>query len=172
MSGDVHVRICESVRGWFPCATRLLLGVSGSKKDCIEIKADLANFLSQKLNLTLSPQKTKITNSSNNKARFLNFNISTTDHKIGKIVSFVDKNGRRVKKRSTTRMISVAIPKDVFPKFFGNRKYGDYLNDRPCHRKSLIRNSDLEIFMQINTELRGIFNYYSIASFENVSEKP
>ena len=34
----------------------------------------------------------------------------------------------------------------------------------PIHRKPLVSNTDLEIIMTYNAELRGICNYYSMAS--------
>ena len=60
MSGDVHVRICEHLRGRFPGVTRLV--ITGHSKEWLEQKVMpvLVTFL-EKRGLTLSPEKTKIT---------------------------------------------------------------------------------------------------------------
>lgn len=58
MSGDVHVRICESVRGWFPCATRLVLGCRTKAQAqwlLEELKERFAIY-----GLKIHPEKTKI----------------------------------------------------------------------------------------------------------------
>jgi len=56
-------------------ADDFLIAVHGSKEDCIQIKAQLAEFLNNELKLTLSEEKTLITHSSNN-ALFLGYDIS------------------------------------------------------------------------------------------------
>lgn len=56
-------------------ADDFLIAIKGNKEDCIAIKAELADFLSNELKLTLSEEKTLITHSSN-KALFLGYNIS------------------------------------------------------------------------------------------------
>lgn len=51
-----------------------LAGVCGTKAECEELKAEIAEFLSIELKLTLSEEKTLITHSSE-KARFLGYDI-------------------------------------------------------------------------------------------------
>jgi RNA-directed DNA polymerase len=60
MSGDVHVRICESLGVRFPWATRLI--ITGSSYDLLEheIKPLVEQFLNER-GLELSPEKTRIT---------------------------------------------------------------------------------------------------------------
>jgi len=58
MSGDVHVRFCESLRGRFPWATRLLA--------CFQYKNDAEDFLNRLVdrlegfNLEVAPEKTQL----------------------------------------------------------------------------------------------------------------
>ena len=58
MSGDVHVRFCESLRGWFPWATRLVV--------CFQYKVDAERFREElverlgKFSLEVEPTKTKV----------------------------------------------------------------------------------------------------------------
>lgn len=56
-------------------ADDFLIGVVGSKEDCIAIKAELKEFLANTLKLELSDEKTKITHSSES-ARFLGYDVS------------------------------------------------------------------------------------------------
>jgi len=60
MSGDVHVRFCESLRGRFPRATRLV--ITGKSRRLLEqnIRPAVESFLAER-GLTLSEEKTVIT---------------------------------------------------------------------------------------------------------------
>ena len=58
MSGDVHVRFCESLRGWFPWATRLVVHCR-SRQQLEMIKQKIEKRLEQ-CRLRLNPQKTRI----------------------------------------------------------------------------------------------------------------
>jgi len=69
-----------------------ICGVIGSKEDCRKIKEDIKNFLSEKLHLELSDEKTLITNAKD-KARFLGYDIRIRQSKLAKR----DKIGRLVR---------------------------------------------------------------------------
>ena len=58
-------------------ADDFLIGIIGSKHDAEAIKADLAVFLKERLGLTLSVEKTKITHTGET-ARFLGYDISVS----------------------------------------------------------------------------------------------
>jgi len=55
-------------------ADDFLIGVIGSKEDCVKIKKEITTFLSEKLKLTLSEEKTLITHA-NKSAKFLGYEI-------------------------------------------------------------------------------------------------
>jgi hypothetical protein len=59
-------------------ADDFIIGVIGSKKDCITIREDLKCFLDEELGLTLSIDKTKITNAREEQANFLGTSIRIT----------------------------------------------------------------------------------------------
>ena len=123
-----------------------LCGVIGSKKDADAIKANFKEFLSNKLQLDLSDEKTLITNSQD-KARFLGYDICAYAD-----AGFIkDKNGRKTRSRNS----KIKIDEN------GKEKY------QPFHRANLIRNDDMEILTQYNAEIRGLYNYYRLAN--NVS---
>ncbi len=57
MSGDVHVRFCEHLRGWFPRVTRLVVCCqqeADAKRFQIDMEARLKQF-----GLALAPEKTQ-----------------------------------------------------------------------------------------------------------------
>jgi len=72
-------------------ADDFLIGIIGSKADAEAVKADLAVFLKEKLNLTLSVEKTKIT-CATDRARFLGYDIA-----ISKSQEVTRRKGKKVK---------------------------------------------------------------------------
>lgn len=144
-----------------------LCGVIGSKSDTETIKADFKEFLSDKLQLELSDEKTLITNAQN-KARFLGYDICA--YADGGFI--IDKNGRKMRSRNSK--IKLLVPHEKW-----QRKLTDYgalkimigengkEKYQPFHRANLIRNDDIEILTQYNAEIRGLYNYYRLAN--NVS---
>ncbi|QHA01096.1 reverse transcriptase/maturase family protein [Dehalobacter restrictus] len=144
-----------------------LCGVIGSKQDAETIKADFKEFLSEKLRLELSEEKTLITNAQD-KARFLGYDICAYAD-----AGFIkDKNGRKMRSRNSK--IKLLVPHEKW-----QRKLTDYgalkikIDEngkekyQPFHRANLIRNDDIEILTQYNAEIRGLYNYYRLAN--NVS---
>ncbi|EQB21840.1 Retron-type RNA-directed DNA polymerase [Dehalobacter sp. UNSWDHB] len=144
-----------------------LCGVIGSKQDAETIKADFKKFLSEKLRLELSDEKTLITNAQD-KARFLGYDICA--YADGSFIK--DKNGRKMRSRNSK--IKLLVPHEKW-----QRKLTDYgalkikIDEngkekyQPFHRTNLIRNDDLEILTQYNAEIRGLYNYHRLAN--NVS---
>jgi group II intron reverse transcriptase/maturase len=65
---DTEYRRIQYVR----YADDFLIGIIGSKTECIKIKADIAKFMTEKLRLELSEEKTLIT-SAHDKAKFLGY---------------------------------------------------------------------------------------------------
>ena len=84
-------------------ADDFIIGVIGSKEDAENLKADLAVFLKEKMGLTLSDEKTKITHSAE-RARFLGYDISVSrSQEIRR-----KKNG--VKARLYTGVVKLYVP--------------------------------------------------------------
>jgi DNA-binding protein len=59
MSGDVHVRFCESLRGRFPRATRRNIYV-GTKRSAERVMASVTRFLEKRLKLTVNREKSAV----------------------------------------------------------------------------------------------------------------
>lgn len=140
-------------------ADDFLIGVVGSKKDCFEIKQEISNFLKEKLKIKLSEEKTLITHTSK-EAIFLGYAITISND----LATKKDKNG--ITKRSFNRVVKLNIPNNTIEKIIiKNRMVRDIdaKEWKILHRPELQGLSDLEIISTYNSELRGLYNYYSIA---------
>lgn len=141
-----------------------LVGVCGTKQECEELKAEIADFLSKELRLTLSEEKTLITHSSE-KVRFLGYDISVRRNQ--EVKGHRMKNGTWRKSRSLHLKVALTIPHtDKIEKFMfakgviRQRENGEF---QPIHRAELLNMSDCEILEQYNAEARGLCNYYNLA---------
>lgn len=144
-------------------ADDFLIGVHGSKEDCKNIKEELADFLVRQYRLTLSDEKTLITHSSE-KAKFLGYDISVRHNQnlIG------DKNGN--KKRYLNGKVDLGVPLEKVERFMfekGIIRQLEAKTFKPQHRKGWLYLPDYDILERYNAELRGILNYYHLASNYN-----
>lgn len=108
----------------------------------------------------MSDEKTLITHSAEY-ARFLGYDVRV--RRNGQIKN----GGRGYSQRTLNNKVELNIPlTDKIEKYLFNRKAVMWANGalRPVHRGALVTMTDLEILMVYNAELRGICNYYGIAS--------
>lgn len=142
-------------------ADDFLIAVNGNRQDCEKIKQELTEFISTTLKMELSQEKTLITHS-NTPARFLGYDVRVRrDQQI--------KPKGKFKTRSMNNKVELSIPfKDKIEKFlFSNgivKQRSDNGKLEPVHRPQLLNRTDLEIVTIYNAELRGICNYYGLAS--------
>lgn len=147
-------------------ADDFLIGIIGSKDDCVNIKADIKRFLCEKLKLELSDEKTLITHGHDH-AKFLGFEV--TIRKSGK----TRKGSNGMPKRSLDHKTVVLLPLEVMKnKLMEYKAMKIVVEDgkekwESTSRPYLRSNDDLEILNRYNSEIRGIYNYYCIAN--NVS---
>jgi len=148
-------------------ADDFVVGVIGSKQDALQIKEDIRRFLAEKLKLTLSDEKTKVTHSSE-KVRYLGYDMAVCRSKSAKR----DKNGAL--KRPWYGKVFLYVPHEKWENKLHEYKAMQVKWDesrgrnfwRPMHRKELLNRTDIEIVSQFNSEIRGIYNFYRLA--ENV----
>ena len=143
-------------------ADDFLIAVKGNREDCQWIKSKLAEFIGDTLKMELSEDKTLITHSSKC-ARFLGYDVRV--RRSGKI-----KRGGpgHVKMRTLNGGVELLVPlNDKIRQFVFTKGVAIQKEDGsmfPVHRKYLIGLTDLEIVSVYNAELRGICNYYGMAS--------
>ena len=145
-------------------ADDFLIGIIGSKEDAEALKTDLAAYLSEKLCLTLSVEKTKITYSAN-RARFLGYDIAIS--KSQEVLTRKD----GTKARGYSGAVKLYVPHEKWEAKL--REYGairikkDKITQKEhwkaIHRPKLINRTDIEILYKYNAEVRGLYNYYSLA---------
>jgi group II intron reverse transcriptase/maturase len=135
-------------------ADDFVIFISGSKAETLEIRDEVALFLEHELKLVLNKEKTKITNLSDDNARFLGYEIHRI-HDDGK------RDGRG--RRSLNWHLTLRMPDDVLR----DKIKTLCRNGKPIHRDELLDYSVEEIISLCNAEINGLYNYYSYAS--NVS---
>lgn len=139
-------------------ADDFLLGFIGLKAEAETIKAEIGHYLKD-LGLTLSQDKTSITHASSQCARFLGYNITITrsDTKRSKF-----KNGR--KQRTVNGHVALLVPREVVQSY----KHNYTRKGKPYHDPWLTHLSDYEIVATYGAQLRGLAQYYMMAT--NVSK--
>jgi group II intron reverse transcriptase/maturase len=140
-------------------ADDFLVSVNGSKEDCENIKELLKTFIANNLQMELSDEKTVITHSGD-RARFLGYDITVRRNQE-------TKPSGKYTKRTLNGKVQLLIPfRDKIEKFLFSNGIVEIKNNeiRHCKRKVLLTLSDLEIVNTYNSELRGLCNYYSLAS--------
>lgn len=156
---DANFRRLKYVR----YADDFLCAVIGTKKEAEAIKQDIKKFLAEKLSLELSCRKTLITHGRKS-AKFLGYEIYIRKSVLTKR----NKAGRLT--RPFNNKVYLKMPTQVIRK-----KLLDYgaleikMHNgkefyKPKHRPYLINSDDLEILERYNAEIRGIYNFYSIAN--------
>jgi hypothetical protein len=134
-------------------ADDFLLGFIGTKNEAQEIKAKLKTFLQEKLKLELSEEKTLITHAATERANFLGYELYA-QHADDKISGGT---------RAINGMIGLKMPTA-----FVDKVCKAYMRDgKPIHRAERLNDDDFSIVSQYQSELRGYYQYYQLAT--NVS---
>lgn len=142
-------------------ADDFLIAVNGSKADCEMIKEKLTEFIRNELKMELSQEKTLITHS-NETARFLGYDVRVRrDQQV--------KPWKNCKQRTMNNTVELLIPlKDKVEKYLFNKGAVKQRTDNgklePVARVDLTRNTDLEIVTTYDAEIRGLCNFYFLAS--------
>lgn len=142
-------------------ADDFLIGVNGSREDCERIKIALRDFIKEILNMELSVEKTLITHSSQ-PARFLGYDIRI--RRSGQI----KQSGLGYTKRTLNNTVELTVPLEekierfLFANHIVKRNIEGIL--LPICRNNLLRCTELEIINSFNAEIRGLCNYYRLAS--------
>ncbi len=143
---DVEYRRLRYVR----YADDFLLGYAGTRAEATAIKEKVATFLERQLHLTLSADKTLITQASTGRARFLGYDIGTMNSQTK-----FDKARRRV----VIAKIGFYIPENILE----NKRKRYLRNGKAHHRAELMNDSEYDIITRYQGEYRGLVAYYTLA---------
>ena len=158
MSMDEKYRRLKYVR----YADDFLIGVIGTKAECVNIKEDITKFMKEILHLEMSQEKTLITHSEEN-AHFLGYDIHVQKSDLLK------RNGNGDKARIHTGTVVLKVPVEAIKSKLKAYKAVEFktVNGRevwwPIRRNNLIGKPEEEIIAQVNSEIRGLYNYYAFA---------
>jgi group II intron reverse transcriptase/maturase len=155
-------------------ADDFLIGVTGSKFDCLKVVKDLRQFLNDELKLRLSESKTKITHATTEKVRFLGTEIRLTPYNK-KPVRKVTLGGEQITKMAVFTPRFEEGAERRFPNLLAPIKdIVSKLCEKGFARKGMVgaptrvgRFIHLELADIVNIYLsiaRGYINYYSFVS--------
>ena len=147
-SVDTHDESYRRIR-YVRYADDFILGFTGPKSEAENIKTEIGKFLSDKLKLELSAEKTLITNAGAKAARFLNYEI-----KVQNANDYIQ-NGRR----TANGVVGLFVPKDVI-----DEKCAKYMRKgKTIHRGELLQDDDFSIVAKYQSEYRRVVQYYILA---------
>lgn len=137
-------------------ADDFLIGVIASKKEAEEIKNRIQEFLRNELKLELNEEKTKIVHNSE-LVRFLGYDVGVNNDRTKPEI-----NGK----------IGLWLPYDICKNFILDNRFGKFVCDaqtgkpklKAIYRAEMINNDELEILKIYNSKIRGLYNYYKMAS--------
>ena len=128
--------------------------IIGSKRLAQDIKEKIGAYLST-LGLTLSVEKTLITNLQDRRVRFLGYEIAKTEENTKLTV-----NRQGIKKRAANASIQLLVPADVI-----REKLKPFVsNGKAIHHNARINAPVLDTLTLYNAEIRGLYNYYCLAT--------
>ncbi len=150
----VRVRYVRYADDW-------VIGIIGPKRLAKEIKEKVRQFLKARLDLTLSEEKTVITNARTADAKFLGYRIRLGRSKTAEQKQALSTNasGKNFKRRSTGMQIVLRAPVDELIKKLCQKGFCD-ASGRPLHRKAWTLLDEDQIVSLYSSINRGLQNYY------------
>lgn len=151
-----------------------VVGLVGPKLEANKLKANLTNFLMNTLKLTLSPEKTKITNLTVEKAKFLGVYFWVPKSLQAKIVTKYNAKAKRfIKSRVNQARVYFAAPIiDILNKLEKNGFIKRYKQDKtrliPEAITKWIFLDHESIILRFNAITNGFLNYFSFV--DNLSK--
>lgn len=137
-----------------------LIGIIGSHKLAEEIKDEVGKFLKEKLALTLSQDKTRITRARTEEAEFLGYRIRKGRARDSqKVTTSTNGSGRQFKRRSTGMEVVLKAPIDKLIKRLNQRGFCDG-QGTPKHKAGWIAQDEDQVISMYSSINRGIQNFY------------
>lgn len=136
-------------------ADDFLVMIIGSKELSVQIRDEIKTFLSTELYLELSAEKTLITNLGDKPVRFLGYEIAKTRENTA-----LTENTLGIKRRAANETIQLLVPGEVI-----NEKLKPFVRKgKAVQHNARINDPILDILTQYNAEIRGLYNYYCLAT--------
>ena len=145
-----------------------IIGVRGPKELAVKIKAEVEIFLSDKLRLELSKDKTAITHLPTEKAFFLGTIIRRHSQKY--LEGLIKKRGQRRIRGSNSRIILECPVNKIVMKLV-EQGYCHKADGKPKAITKWIYMKPEEIILRYNAVIRGYLNYYSFVNNRNMLQR-
>lgn len=136
-------------------ADDFVICVDGNKEMAEQIKHDATLFLRENLKLELSAEKTLITNLKDERVRFLGYEFSKSHDD-----TIIKKGSTGIKRRTVNETIQLLVPAEVINRHI--RQFTE--NGKAASFKPRVNLPMLDIINEYNSEIRGLYNYYSLAT--------
>ena len=137
-----------------------LIGVTGPHQLAEEIKEQVGQFLKSRLNLTLSVEKTRITQARTEEATFLGYQIRLgRSDKEPKQTLSTNASGKSFKRRSTGMQIVLKAPMERLVQRLYQKGFCDK-HGRPMHKAAWIQLDEDQIILLYSSVNRGLQQYY------------
>jgi len=128
--------------------------ISGSKDLAVQMRSEIREFL-RELRLELNMEKTLITNLATQRVPFLGYEIAKTRENTA-----ITKDTLGRKKRTANETIQLLVPGEVI-----REKLQPFVaNGKAVHHNARINLPLLDLVTQYNAEIRGLYNYYCLAT--------
>lgn len=132
--------------------------IRGDKDLAQHTREDIEAFLAQKVQLELSPEKIRITSLVDRRARFLGYEIARTREDKARADASCG-----MQKRTLNETIQLLVPGEVI-----QEKLKPFVrNGKAVHHNARVNLSLLDLVTQYNAEIRGLYNYYCLATDVN-----
>lgn len=129
--------------------------ISGSKATAERIREEIRDFLMTELHLELSMEKTLITNLTDQRIRFLGYEIAKTRENTA-----ITKDTLGRKKRTANETIQLLVPSKVI-----REKLQPFTQrGKAVHHNARSNIPLLDLLTQYNAEVRGLYEYYCLAT--------
>lgn len=148
-------------------ADDFVIGIIGSKQDAVCLLNEMKTFLNKELHLEVSEEKTGIKHAETG-VQFLGYDVKTYKNwsHVKRVTKRLGNKKVVLLKRVNVGSVQLHIPSTRKAKFCAEHHYGEYCTKdiKGRVRLGLIERSDVEILLVYNAEMRGLANYYALAT--------
>jgi len=139
-----------------------LIGIIGSKKEAEMVFQEIQTFLNTSLKLEISEEKSGIHHAKEGTS-FLGYVVQNFSSE--KVLKSHRKDTKVIFTRRTMHEhIQLRVPHTKLSEFCQRKGYGNYQSLKPSPRPSWMQMDVSEILLAYNAEMRGIANYYALAT--------
>ena len=135
------------------------IGIIGSRADAEQIRQEVRQFI-EDLKLTIAEEKSHVRHSKKG-VTFVGYELKT--YSANRVIK-IKRGTRHTTMKSISEQIQLHIPQDKMQKFCAQKGYGTYPTGKATHKPQWMNLTDAEIILAYNGELRGLANYYALAT--------